>query len=95
MSKRKWKNFEGENDSYALCTWSFRREPDQCFVHTTAPTLEEACSMIPSECNSGEDLDVIHVGQWITDGDEIVPHPRHITTLFSITPRDDDPSDEV
>jgi hypothetical protein len=95
MTKSKWKKFEGENDSYALCTWAFRREPGQCVVSETAPTLEEACSMIPRECNCEESVDVIHVGQWITDGNEVVPHPQHITTLFTITPHDDDPSDDV
>ena len=92
---KKWKKYEGEYDSYALCIWRFRRHPDACEVLETANTLKGICSLIPSSSMDDEgDFDVIHIGQWITDGEEVVPHPEHITTLYSITPREDDPSED-
>ncbi len=92
---KKWKKYEGEYDSYALCLWRFRQEPGQCEVIETASTLNRICALIPSPSMDEEgNFDVIHIGEWITDGEEVVPHPRHITTLYSITPREGDPSEE-
>lgn len=91
----KWKKYKGEYDSYALCTWRFRRHPHACIVLETDSTLSAVCAMIPDPSMADEGrFDVIHIGQWVTDGEEVLPHPEHITTLYSITPREDDPSEE-
>ena len=91
----KWKKYEGQSDSYALCVWRFRRSPGQCEVFETASTLKGVCALIPSSSLNDEGcFDVIHIGQWITDGEEEIPHPDHITTLFSVTPQEADPSEE-
>lgn len=92
---KKWKKYEGQYDSYALCIFRFRQPPQRCEVFETAPTLKGICALIPATCMDDEgDFDVIHIGQWMTDGEDVVPNPEHITTLYSITPREDDPSEE-
>ena len=95
MAKQKWKKFDND-DSYALVLWRMRREPDHCMVVETAHSLGAILSKIPEAAVEEEDgdFDVVHVDQWITDGDEVLPHPNHIVVLYTITIRDEVPEED-
>jgi hypothetical protein len=79
-----------------LVLWRMRREPDNYMVVETARSLAAILSKIPQAEFEEEDesFDVAHVGQWITDGDEVAPHPDHVVVLYTITIRDVNVPDE-
>lgn len=93
MAKTVWKKLNG-GDEFALVTWRFRREPYNIFVLATAPTLERLLAQIPEHlCEEEDEISVIHIGQWIVDNFDCdsLPHPDYITTLYTLTYRNEVP----
>lgn len=94
MPKTKWKKYEG-GDSFALVTWLFRREPYNVMVHDSGKTLEDVLALIPEHlCEEEDEVTVVHVGEWIIDeGGEALPRPGHITSIYTVSYRNDVPEE--
>jgi len=92
----KWKQMEG-GDAYALVTWEFRRHPENITVIESSDSLAAVLTLIPDHLSEEQDeLSVVHIGQWFIDevGHECIPNPDHVTSLMTITYRNEDPSEE-
>ena len=92
----KWKQMKG-GDRYALVTWVFRRPPENITVLESSNSLSEVLASIPDHLSEEEDeLSVVHIGQWLIDdiGHECIPHPDHVTSLMTITHRNEHPCED-
>ncbi len=92
---KKWVEHKS-NEEYALVTWHFRQEPRQVIVWASGVNLEDVLKAVPEEVDGDitPEATIVMVTKWITNGDEILPHPNHIHSLFTVRHEGDEPEQE-